>query len=64
MAQERYVHYHNVRSQGKLFEVGENCLILTLDSPASRVFSRWHGRAMMAEVKSLHSYVVDLEGRR
>jgi hypothetical protein len=63
-SQEHYVHYHNLRSREKSFVVGEKCLILRPDSTASRVFSRWRGPAEIVEVKSPHSYIVELEGAR
>jgi hypothetical protein len=61
-AQERYVHYHNLRTREKSFTVGEKCLILTPDSTSSRTFSRWRGPAEIVEIKSPNSYLVELNG--
>jgi hypothetical protein len=63
-AQHKYVHYHNLRTRSKKFEVGDKCLILQPDSTSSRVFSRWRGPAEIIEVKSPGSYLVELDGKR
>ena len=39
-------------------------MILTPDSTASKVFSRWVGPATVIEVKSAHSYLVEINGAR
>ena len=63
-AQQRYATYYNLRSRDKHFTVGEKVLILTPDSSASKVFSRWKGPATTAEVRSPYSYIVDYDGKR
>jgi len=63
-AQRRYVSNYNLRSREKSFQVGEQVLILTPDSTARKVFSRWVGPATVIEVKSAHSYLVEINGAR
>jgi len=63
-AQQRYATHYNLRSRDKHFTVGEKVLILTPDSSASKVFSRWKGPATIAEVRSPYSYIVDYDGKR
>jgi len=58
-AQQRYVTRYNRRSCDKSFTVGENVLVLQKDSTASKVFSRWIGPAVIYEVQSPYSYVVE-----
>ena len=58
-AQRLYVTRYNKRSCDKSFTVGENVLVLQKDSTASKVFSRWIGAAIIYEVQSLYSYVVE-----
>jgi hypothetical protein len=63
-AQRKYVHYHNLRTRPKKFEVGDKCLILQPDSTSSRVFSQWRGPATIVDVKSPNGYIVELNGKR
>ena len=58
-AQQRYVTRYNRRSCDKSFTIGENVLVLQKDSTASKVFSRWIGPAVIYEVQSPYSYVVE-----
>ena len=53
-----------MRSQDKHFTVGEKVLILSPDSTASKVYSRWKGPAEIVEVKSPYSYIVEYDGHR
>ena len=46
------------------FTVGEQVLILSPDSTASKVYSRWKGPATIVEVKSPYSYLVEYNGAR
>jgi len=41
----QYATRYNLRSQDKVFSVGEQVLILVLDSIANKTFSRWQGPA-------------------
>ena len=59
IAQQRYVARYDKRSCDKSFTIGENVLVLQKDSTASKVFSRWIGPAVIYEVQSPHSYVVE-----
>ena len=61
-AQQRYATHYNLRSRDKHFTVGEKVLILTSDSSASKVFSRWKGPATIAEVRSPYSYITHSHG--
>jgi len=58
-AQQRYVAHYNRRSCDKSFTAGKNVLDLQKDSTASKVFSRWIGPAVIYEVQSPYSYVVE-----
>ena len=58
-AQQQYVERYNRRSCSKSFTVGEHVLVLQKDSTASKVFSRWIGPAVVIEIQSPHSYVVE-----
>ena len=61
-AQQRYANQYNKRAKDKHFAVHDKVLILQPDSTKSRVFSKWKGPASIVEVKSPHSFVVDLHG--
>jgi len=63
-AQARYAAHYNLRSKDKQFTVGEQVLILSPDSTASKVYSRWKGPATVVEVRSPYSYLVELDGVR
>ena len=60
-AQQRYVARYNRRSCDKTFTVGESVLVLQKDSSASKVFSRWIGPAVVFEVQSPNSYVIEFD---
>ena len=64
LAQQRYVHQHNLRTRPKKFTVGQLCLILQPDNTSSRMFARWKGPAKVVEVKWPDSYAVELDGKR
>ena len=66
-ADKKQAHYatrYNLRSQDKVFTVGEQVLILVPDSTASKTFSRWQGPATVVVKKSPHSYIVELNGAK
>ena len=58
--QERYAHYYNLRARDKHFSVGDRVIVLTSDYNFSRTYARWIGPAIIAEVKSPYSYLVDI----
>jgi len=58
-AQQRYVVHYNRRSCKKSFTVGEPVVVLQKDSTASKVFSHSIGSAVIYEVQSPYSYVVE-----
>ena len=60
-SQQQYVERYNRRSCSKSFTVGEHVLVLQKDSTASKVFSRWLGPAVVCEIQSPHSYVVEFD---
>ena len=60
-AQERYAHYYNLRAGDKHFVVGDRVIALTPDYNFSRTYARWIGPAVIAEVKSPYSYLVDMQ---
>jgi len=62
--QARYAAHYNLRSKDKHFTVGEQVLILSADSTASKVYSRWKGPATIVEVKSPYSYLVEYNAAR
>jgi len=57
--QEKYVSHYNLRSKDKHFQVGDQVLILTPDSTASKAFSKWIGPAEVVAVRSPYSYLVE-----
>ena len=59
--QTQYATRYNLCSRKKHFEVGEQVLVLTPDSTASKVFSRWRGPAIVVVKNSPHSYTVELD---
>ena len=59
-AQERNAHYYNLRAHDKHFAVGDPVIVLTPDYNFSRTYARWIGPAVIAEVKSPYSYLVDM----
>ena len=62
--QNHYATQYNLRSKDKHFSVGEKVLVLSPDSTASKVYSRWKGPAEIIEIKSPYSYVVECDGHR
>jgi hypothetical protein len=58
--QHRYVSHYNSRCRDKHFDVNDSVLILLPDSTTSKTFSKWRGPAKVVEVKSPHSYIVEL----
>jgi len=60
-AQQRYITRYNKQSQEKSFTIGESVLVLQKDSNSSKVFSKRTGPAIIFEVKSPNSYVVEFE---
>ena len=60
-AQQRYITRYNKRSHEKSFTIGESVLVLQKDSNSSKVFSKRTGPAIIFEVKSPNSYVVEFE---
>jgi len=61
-AQQRYINRYNLRSRPKSFVVGDQVLILTPNTTSSKVFKQWLGPGTITEVKSPHSYMVDIDG--
>lgn len=61
-SQQQYAARYNRRAKDKHFSLNDKVLILQPDNTKSRVFSRWKGPATIVQVKSPHSYVVDLDG--
>ena len=60
-AQQRYVDRYNLRAREKHFEMRDQVLLLAPDD-TSRTFSRWRGPAQIVEVRSPHSYIIELDG--
>jgi len=62
-AQQRYVTRYNrpKRSRDKSFTVGESVLVLQKDSTSSKTFSKWIGPAVIFEVQSPNSYMIEFE---
>jgi len=44
--------------------VGEQILLFTPNTMASKVYSQWKGPATVVEVKSPYSYLAELDGAR
>ena len=63
-AQRRRISRYNLRAKEKQFSLGEQVLLLCPDSTSSRTFRRWQGPGRVVEVRSPHSYVVDLNGTK
>ena len=59
-AQQRYARYYNLGARDKHFDVGDSVIVLTPDYNFSRTYARWIGPAVIAEVKSPYSYLVDM----
>ena len=59
--QGHFVERYNRRSCNKSFVVGEHVLVLQKDSTTSKVFSRWIGPAVVVEIQSPHSYVIEFD---
>lgn len=58
--QNKYVRFYNKRSREKQFAVDELCLILQKDGTTS--WAAWKGPAVIKEIKSPYSYVVEYGG--
>jgi hypothetical protein len=63
-SQSKWASRYNLRARDKKFDVGEQVLILTPDSTSSRLWSRWRAPATVVEIKSPHSYIVEIDGAR
>jgi hypothetical protein len=63
-SQSKWASRYNLRAHDKKFDVGEQVLILTPDSTSSRLWSRWRAPATVVEIKSPHSYIVEIDGAR
>jgi len=59
--QAQYASRYNLRSCEKQFDVGVQVLVLSPDSTASKVFSRWRGPGVIVVKNSPHSYIVELD---
>ena len=57
--QEGYAAHYNLRARDKKFLQGEQVIILAPEN-ASKLSTRWQGPATVVEVKSPHSYLVDM----
>ena len=64
VAQQRRIDRYNTRAREKHFQLGDQVLLLCPDSTSSRTFRRWRGPGNIVEVRSPHSYIVDLDGAR
>jgi len=62
--QAQYTTRYNQRSREKNFDVGEQVLVLSPDSTASKIFSRWRGPGVIIAKKSPSSYIVELDNSR
>jgi transposase InsO family protein len=60
--QNRYVRTYNKRARDKHFAIGEKCLILQKDDTSNAMFSKWKGPAVIVDVKSPYSYIVQYNG--
>ena len=63
-AQQRFVNRYNLRARERHFKLGDQVLLHSPDNTMSRTFSRWRGPARIVEVRSPHSYVIDLDAVR
>ena len=62
--QQRYVAQYNKRAVDKEFQVGQQVIVLIPDS-TKKMVSRWQGPGTILEVKSPHSYLIELnQGQR
>ena len=60
--QARYASRYNFRSKDKHFVLGEQVLLLTPNTAASKVYSQWKGPATVVEVTSPYSCLVEMDG--
>ena len=60
--QSQYTTRYNLRSQDKVFSVGEQVLILVPDTTSCKTFSQWQGPASILVKKSPYSYTIELNG--
>ena len=57
--QQRYVAQYNKKAADKEFQVGQQVIVLISDS-TKKMVSRWQGPGTILEVKSPHSYLIEL----
>jgi hypothetical protein len=60
-AQQKYVDHYNLRSRDKDFVVGQLVIVLLPDTN-NKLLSRWQGPGTIVEIRSPHSYMVELPG--
>jgi len=60
--QRRYTERYNRHARDKSFSVGKSVLVLHKNLTSSKVFSKWIGPAIVVEIQSSHSYVVEFDG--
>jgi len=56
------VNGYNLHSSNTQFTEGQAVMILTPDSTASRLWSRWHAPAKVISKQSDYSYLVEIDG--
>jgi len=59
--QQRHVNHYNRRAREKQFQVGQLVIVLLPDSN-NKLLSQWQGPGTIVEVRSPHSYLIELEG--
>jgi len=62
--QKTWVNRYNLRSRNKQFYDGQAVMILSPDSTASRLWSRWRAPAKIINKQSDYSYLVEIDGSR
>ena len=62
--QKTWVNRYNLRSRNKQFHDGQAVMILSPDSTASRLWSRWRAPAKIINKQSDYSYLVEIDGAR
>jgi len=58
-AQSGYASHYNLRAKHKRFEVGDQVILLAPEG-GSKLCNRWVGPVTVVEVKSPHSYMIDM----
>ena len=61
--QQRYATHYNLRSMDRRYEVGDKVIIQSPETRGAKKDGHWTGPAVIAQVKSPYTYIVEIGGK-